>query len=74
MRKQLLKNEKLKSILNEEHEGAIPFEYVIILVIMAVAIFTAWTNLSKELEAKSIQIAEFISNNGHDKLGTGTGN
>ena len=59
----------MKKLLNEEHQGAVAFEYIIILVIMAVAIFTAWRLLSNELIRKAGQIAEFIANNGQNELG-----
>jgi len=60
----------MKNILNQEHSGAVAFEYIIILVIMAVAIFTAWGLLSTELQDKAQDISEFISNNGQNALGT----
>lgn len=55
--------------LNEEHEGAVAFEYIIILVVMSVAIFTAWKLLSTAITTKSQQIADFIKNNGQSTLG-----
>ena len=55
--------------LNQEHEGAVAFEYIIILVIMAVAIFTAWKLLSSQIQAKAEDIAAFIQNNGQYDLG-----
>jgi Flp pilus assembly pilin Flp len=57
--------------LVEEHQGAVAFEYVIILVIMAVAIFTAWGFLADEVVKKAQEIALFIQNNGQNPLGTG---
>lgn len=62
---------KFTQLMNEEHEGAVAFEYIIILVIMAVAIFLAWKFLGDAIKAKAQQIAQFISNNGQSNLGTG---
>lgn len=62
--------ETINNLLNEEHEGAVAFEYVIILVIMAVAIFTAWGLLSGELEDKAQDIVDFIAGNGQNAMGT----
>lgn len=59
----------MKNLFNEEHEGAVAFEYIIILVIMAVAIFFAWGLLSDQLEKKAKDIATFIQNNGQGSLG-----
>lgn len=59
----------MKNLLNQEHAGAIAFEYIIILVIMAVAIFTAWKILSDQIIAKARQVATFIKNNGQSSLG-----
>lgn len=61
---------KMKNELNVEHEGAVAFEYIIILVIMAVAIFAAWTLLSDAVKQKARDIATFINNNGQTNLGT----
>lgn len=60
----------MKKTLKTEHSGAVAFEYIIILVIMAVAIFTAWKLLSAQLIAKATDIAAFIANNGQTGLGT----
>ena len=65
-----MKTKKFKELMNQEHSGAVAFEYIIILVIMAVAIFIAWGLLSDELKAKAQDIADFISNNGQQELGT----
>ena len=59
----------MKNLFNEEHEGAVAFEYVIILVIMTVAIFFAWGLLSDQLKKKASDIAKFIQNNGQSRLG-----
>ena len=59
---------------NEEHAGAVAFEYVIILVIMAVAIFTAFGVLANQVIMKANEIADFIQKNGTQALGTGAGN
>ena len=64
---------KFMNELNQEHDGAIAFEYIIILVIMAVCIFTAWGFLVDALEAKAQDIANFIANNGQSSLGTNGG-
>lgn len=63
----------MKKLLKQEHEGAVAFEYIIILVIMAVCIFTAWKILGDQVVEKARQIAEFIGNNGQSGLeGGGT--
>ena len=65
----------VKTFMNEmevEHSGAVAFEYIIILVIMAVVIFAAWNALGDVVKAKATEIASFISNNGQSGL-TGTG-
>lgn len=64
------KSRAIKAEMAQEHEGAVAFEYIIILVIMAVAIFAAWRLLSAQLEAKAKDIANFIANNGQSSLGT----
>ena len=61
----------LKNELTTEHSGAVAFEYIIILVIMAVAIFGAWTLLSNQLISKAGEISDFIKGNGQTGLGTG---
>ena len=58
----------LFSVFNEEHDGAVAFEYIIILVIMAVTIFIAWNLLSDAVEDKAREISEFIRNNGRGGL------
>jgi len=60
---------KFAKLMNEEHQGAVAFEYIIILVIMAVAVFTAWGVLSKAITDKATQIQTFIKNNGQSSLG-----
>lgn len=59
----------LKNLMKQEHSGAVAFEYIIILVIMAVCIFTAWEFLGDAVVAKAKQIADFIKNNGQTGLG-----
>lgn len=66
-----MKKSKLKELLKQEHKGAVAFEYIIILVIMAVCIFTAWKLLGDQVESKAGEIANFIQNNGQSGLGTG---
>lgn len=63
------KNEEVKNLMDEEHEGAVAFEYIIILVIMAVCIFKAWDILSGEVIEKAREIAGFIQNDGQYPLG-----
>lgn len=58
----------MTDILNQEHEGAVAFEYIIILVIMAVVIFAAWKILGDELKLKAQEIANFIAGNGQGEL------
>ena len=62
--------EMFKNELTTEHSGAVAFEYIIILVIMAVAIFSAWRLLSAQLISKAGQISDFIKNNGQSALGS----
>lgn len=62
----------IKEEVNQEHAGAVAFEYVIILVIMAVAIFTAWGVLADQVIVKANEIAEFIRTNGRSGVGEGT--
>lgn len=64
---------KFNQLMNEEHEGAVAFEYIIILVIMAVCIFLAWKVLGDAVKTKAQQIADFISNNGQGALAGGSG-
>lgn len=59
----------MKKLMTTEHSGAVAFEYIIILVVMAVAIFGAWTLLSAELQRKAQDISSFIANNGQAALG-----
>ena len=59
----------VNEILTQSHEGAVAFEYIIILVIMAVCIFTAWRLLSAQVVSKAQQISDFIKNNGQKSLG-----
>ena len=61
---------KMDEIMHEEHEGAVAFEYIIILVIMAVAIFAAWRFLGKAIKDKAKDIANFIGGNGQSNIGT----
>lgn len=63
--------EGLQKELQSEHDGAVAFEYVIILVIMTVCIFTAFTVLANQVVSKANEIADFIANNGRNSLGTG---
>ena len=58
--------------LTTEHSGAVAFEYIIILVIMAVAIFTAWRVLSGQLKSKASDISNFIKDNGQNALDDGS--
>ena len=60
----------MNELLNTKHQGAVAFEYVIILVIMAVAIFFAWQTLSNQLKSKATQISNFIQGNGQTNLGS----
>ena len=61
----------MKSILTQKHQGAVAFEYIIILVIMAVAIFIAWEALGGQVKSKGQNIARFIGNNGQNKADLG---
>lgn len=65
------KEKSITSELCQEHTGAVAFEYVIILVIMAVAIFTAWGVLANQVIQKANEIAMFIQNNGTQAMGNG---
>lgn len=61
---------RFKKLLNNEQSGAVAFEYIIILVIMVVAIFAAWSLLSDEIGTKAGEIQQFIAGNGQNALGT----
>lgn len=63
---------KFKETMREEHSGAVAFEYIIILVIMAVALFTGFRMLSSSLTNKAGQVSSFIDNNGQSALSTGS--
>lgn len=65
----MIRNQKIQNLMNQEHQGAVAFEYIIILVIMAVAIFGAWKMLGDQVVAKAQQISNFIKNNGQTALG-----
>lgn len=56
----------MRNLLKQEHSGAVAFEYIIILVIMAVCIFTAWDLLGDAVVAKARQIKSFIESNGQN--------
>lgn len=58
--------------MKREHQGAVGFEYVIVLVSTIIAIFTAWNFLSAAVIEKAEEIAEFIRHNGQRPLGTGS--
>lgn len=58
----------MKSILTQKHQGAVAFEYIIILVIMAVVIFAAWNAMGSTVKDKGTKISNFISNNGQGEL------
>lgn len=60
---------KMKNLLTQKHSGAVAFEYIIILVIMAVATFAAWGILSTQVQDKAQKIADFIAGNGQNALG-----
>lgn len=58
----------MKNLMKQEHSGAVAFEYIIILVVMAVVIFTAWEILGDAVIDKAGKIADFISGNGQTGL------
>lgn len=60
---------KIKNKMKQEHDGAVAFEYMIILVVMAVVIFAAWGTLGTEIKEKATDVASFIANNGQTALG-----
>lgn len=60
---------KINSFRSDD-KGVVAFEYIIVLVIMAVAVFSAWGILSNAIQAKASDIATFIQNNGQGGLGT----
>lgn len=60
-----------ENLLDARHRGAFAFEYIIVLVIMAVVIFAAWRVLGNAVTTKAQQIADFILNNGQTELGRG---
>ena len=61
-----------KNVLIEEHSGAVAFEYIIILVIMAVALFNGFRMLQQSLETKANNVATFIDKNGQESLSNGS--
>lgn len=62
---------KVRETMSEEHSGAVAFEYIIILVIMAVALFTGFRMLTTSLTNKADQVSSFIDNNGQSELSKG---
>mgnify|MGYP000860851367 FL=1 len=55
---------KIKGKLNEQHEGAIAFEFLIILVIFAVTIFAvASSPLMDAIKDQVREITDYITNN-----------
>ena len=62
---------KIADVVMAEHEGAVAFEYIIVLVIMAVALFIGFRMLQAQLIGKSNDIFHFIRNNGQSTLHTG---
>lgn len=62
--------DRFNQIMNEEHEGAFAFEYIIVLVIMAVVIFAAWKALGSTVIGKAGDLSSFIANNGTTNMGT----
>lgn len=63
---------KFEETMREEHSGAVAFEYIIILVIMAVALFTGFRMLSSSLTNKADDVSTFIDNNGQSELSKGS--
>lgn len=64
---------KFRDELHQEHQGAVAFEYIIVLVIMSVAVFAAWDVLADQVALKAKDIAVYIQNNGKTNMGnTGT--
>lgn len=59
----------MNNLMNQEHSGAVAFEYIIILVVMAVCIFAAWKILGDAVLAKAQEIADFVKGNGKNGLG-----
>ena len=55
-----------------DHQGAVAFEYVIILVIMAVALFIGFRVLQNQLIMKANDVSKFMGNNGQNQMGTTT--
>lgn len=54
--------------LNSEHEGAVAFEYIIIVVVMVVLIFAAWNILGGAIKNKANDVSSYIGNNGQSQL------
>jgi Flp pilus assembly pilin Flp len=61
----------MQEFMTSKHRGAFAFEYIIVLVIMAVAIFTAWKTLATALTSKASDLSAFIGSNGQTALGGG---
>ena len=58
----------MKDLFTSKRSGAFAFEYIIVLVVMAVVIFAAWRILGDAVIAKARNIATFIGNNGQSQL------
>ena len=58
---------KLNSILNEEHQGNVTFEFIIIMALFAVIIFgVAQSPLMDVIHNKIRLITDYITNNNND--------
>lgn len=53
-----------RQVLNKKRAGAFAFEYIIVLVVMAAIIFSAWDILGDAVIAKAKSIANTIQNEG----------
>lgn len=57
---------KLKHTLNEEHEGVVAFEYVIVLISTAMIMFASYAVLGPYFKHASQQITDIVTNMQND--------
>ena len=61
---------KLKESIRRKRKAAVAFEYIIILVLMVVLIFTIWGILSEAIEAKVNEIQTLLENDEMTDIGS----
>lgn len=58
----------MKNLLLEEHEAAVAFEYIIVIIMMVVAIYYAFTLLRYEYVTRTENVEEFLRLNGQKDI------